>query len=119
MNEETIIYSVITAIFGIIVVILSLYIFSLVMIALKALFKDKNKEEKPSRIKEQGKKAPQEKEKGTDNDLGWITAAVCAYLAESEDEKVPLSVHSWQPQQLATYNPWVFSPKVSQTWTGE
>ena len=119
MNEETIIYSVITAIFGITVVVLSLYIFSLIMEVLKALFKDKKKESKPSQIMGQGKETPQENEKGAENDLGWITAAVCAYLADSEDEKIPLSVLSWQPQQVTTYNPWVFSPKVSQTWTGE
>lgn len=114
MDEEAIIYSVITAVFGISVVVLTLYIFSLVMKILQALFGDKKKKVEPA-VSAEAKKVSGEANK----EPGWLFAAVAAYMADSDDEKVPLSVLSWQPRQKDSYNAWVHAPKVTQTWTGE
>ncbi len=116
MNQESFMYSVLASILGISIVLIALFVFNLVMVGLNALFADRKKMAK-AEIPVGKQEAPLASSAGID-DTGWICAAVAAYLSDGEEETVPQSVLSWQPEPVERYNPWIHAPHVNQTWTG-
>ncbi len=123
MNTETIGYSILAAILGIVIVLLALFVFDLVMVALTKIFAEKKSGKEIAGARKNGQASaasettPANAAPGKE-DLGWLFAAVAAYLADSEEETAPLSVLSWQPNPAETCNPWILAPHVNHTWTG-
>jgi len=119
MNKESFIYSILASVMGIVIVIVALYIFNLVMVVLQKVFGERRKKGQSAVVSAPAETAaPSQKPSAGEEDPGWIFAAVAAYLADSDEETLPLSALSWQPSPGGAYNPWIHAPNVNQTWTG-
>ena len=107
MNNELFGYSVVSALFGMVVVFLFLWVLSVLMSAIKLILKDRPKREVSP---------PIEVPKGTvatdGDDTDWIVAATAAFLLEEELE-AQRSAQAWVPRTDAG-GAWAVFPRFEE-----
>jgi len=107
MNVEVFSYSVLASILGVAIVFTSLTLLSLLMVALKAVFGEREKKGDagvsagiPAAAAPAGAVSAVRRE-----DNGWVMAAVAAFLA-GEDSSAP-SAEGWKPGASERSDPWM------------
>jgi len=112
MNVETFSYTVITAILGMSVVFVFLWVLSLLMSGIKLAFG-----EKPQKNGAVGSTIVGADARTSGSTLpskagvpGWVLAAVATYLIEEELES-QRSAEAWAPRPIASTEPWVALPR--------
>lgn len=115
MPQEAFVYSVVTAVIGLLVVFVFLALLSFLMYAIKSIFGEKPLHEIESASSQRlsaEKAAGEEKKafpgKGTEN---WLIAAVTVFLME-EAMEARRSAASWKPSAEEKSDPWVTFPRI-------
>lgn len=106
MNQETIAYTLVVTVLGIVVVFLALWLISLMIVALTRIVdgKAQSAEDKPT-----DKTASERKSRRVPTAASavptWVIAAATAYVLE-ESRDVPRSAEPWAPSARDSVDPW-------------
>jgi len=112
MNIESYIYTIFSAIIGMLIVFLFLGFLSLTMAILKAIFKEKNRNIEKRKIVNKDIKVSDNKKPE------WLIAAISSYFAIEEEELYPYSGDTWKASSSEKLNPWQFKVKLFKRRVG-
>jgi len=108
MNPEVFRYSILVAVLGMSIVFTALILLSLMMVAIKSAFGERQAAGSAPRSEArvvQGNSPTQ-----TGKDMRWLVAAAVAFLSEEALES-HRSAEAWHPAQGESTDPWVNQPR--------